>query len=338
MVSLSDENAMPVMSVCELCGMNFPSAAQLETHRARFCQGSGLHREVLARRNMERNAIAGNLQEDEITAISRGLAGLSDDAFGMTVSQLRDKVTREAAERTEQRLKAERAAEHAAVRLAEQRAKAEMQQSLVESQLGAQRKAELQARVQLRAAERMAEMAELRAQARDHSRDLEAVQQQQQELQVKREELSQTVGTVRERLAILSSGAVPASTVILEAKAKVDAALMQKLSAEGEERRQQLLAAQAQKQRATELERSRLRERQSILQQEERERRLAMLEDKDERTKGSKVALGASSPSKTSDETASGPSNKPAVSPIAIGQKEIAPTSAPSVLVTAMRS
>ena len=115
MVSLSDENAMPVMSVCELCGMNFPSAAQLETHRARFCQGSGLHREVLARRNMERNAIAGNLQEDEITAISRGLAGLSDDAFGMTVSQLRDKVTREAAERTEQRLKAERAAEHAAV-------------------------------------------------------------------------------------------------------------------------------------------------------------------------------------------------------------------------------
>ena len=88
MVSLSDENAMPVMSVCELCGMNFPSAAQLETHRARFCQGSGLHREVLARRNMERNAIAGNLQEDEITAISRGLAGLSDDAFGMTGSHI----------------------------------------------------------------------------------------------------------------------------------------------------------------------------------------------------------------------------------------------------------
>ena len=33
---------------CERCGMLFPTAARLEVHRAKFCQGSALHRKLIA--------------------------------------------------------------------------------------------------------------------------------------------------------------------------------------------------------------------------------------------------------------------------------------------------
>ena len=105
------------MAMCDLCGMAFNTQAKLDTHRNKFCQGSVLHRQVLAQRKEARGAIAGSLDEDAVNALSKGLSALSDDVIGLSVSELRAKIAREAAERTEERRAREEAAERAALRL-----------------------------------------------------------------------------------------------------------------------------------------------------------------------------------------------------------------------------
>ena len=170
------------MAMCDLCGMAFNTQAKLDTHRNKFCQGSVLHRQVLAQRKEARGAIAGSLDEDAVNALSKGLSALSDDVIGLSVSELRAKIAREAAERTEERRAREEAAERAALRLKEQRAKAEVHQQMLEAQLAAHRTVELQARVQLRAAERFAEAAELKFRQRQQHKELAELQRQQEDL------------------------------------------------------------------------------------------------------------------------------------------------------------
>ena len=201
--------------------MSFPTAAQLDTHHAKFCQGSAIHRSLVVKRNKSQGAVANALDEDSLTALSRGLSSLGGDAVEMSVTELRNKVMREAAERTAERKVAEAAAERAAARLSEQRAKADVQRELVETQLAAQRVVELQARVQLQAAERMAESYELKAKAREQKVELAQLQQRQEELAAKRSELADEASRVQDALATLHAGAQPASQAILEARAQV---------------------------------------------------------------------------------------------------------------------
>lgn len=256
---------------CELCGMSFDTQRKLDTHHSKFCQGSVLHKTLLSKRKEARGAIASALDEDSVNALSRGLASLSDDVVGMSVSELKAKVNLEAVERTAERESAAAAAERAAVRLKEQRAKAEVQQQVIESQLAAQRTVELQARVQLRAAERMAEAAELKAKSRQQERELAELQRKREELDAKRAALDDDRLGVQTQLAQLHAGTAPASQAILEARTQVAAASMATLSPEAEAQRAALLVAQAEQTRENELTRHRLLMQQTALDKERRE-------------------------------------------------------------------
>ena len=130
------------MAACELCGMFFDGPEQLGIHRARFCQGSALHKAMLATREQSAGAIATNLDEDPLQKMSNSLAALGDDVEGLSVGEFRARVTKEAAERKQQREVREAVLARAAARMGEQRAKTEMQQQLVEAQLDEARAAE----------------------------------------------------------------------------------------------------------------------------------------------------------------------------------------------------
>ena len=252
--------------------MSFPTAAQLDKHRAKFCQGSQLHRSLVVKRNRSQGAVANALDEDALTALSRGLSSLGGDAVEMTVTELRNKVTSEAAARTAERKVAETAAERAAARLSEQRAKADVQRELIETRLAAQRVIELQARVQLQASERMAESLELKAKARVQKVELAQLLQRQEELAAKRSELTDEASRVQDALATLHAGTQPASQAILEARTQVKLLSMEPLSEAAEAKRQALLRSQAERTRAAQLERNRLLARQQELEEEDTQR------------------------------------------------------------------
>ena len=263
------------MAMCDLCGMAFNTQAKLDTHRNKFCQGSVLHRQVLAQRKEARGAIAGSLDEDAVNALSKGLSALSDDVIGLSVSELRAKIAREAAERTEERRAREEAAERAALRLKEQRAKAEVHQQMLEAQLAAHRTVELQARVQLRAAERFAEAAELKFRQRQQHKELAELQRQQEDLAAARARLADEALGVQAALAELQSGTVAASKAMLEARTQVAAANLQRLSPEAEAERQALMLENAERRRQSDLEHVRLRRQQQAFEQTRREQLLA---------------------------------------------------------------
>ena len=261
--------------MCDLCGMTFNTQARLDTHRNKFCQGSVLHRQLLAQRKEARGAIAGSLDEDAVNALSKGLSALSDDVIGLSVSELRAKIAREAAERTEERRAREEAAERAALRLKEQRAKAEVHQQMLEAQLAAHRTVELQARVQLRAAERFAEAAELKFRQRQQHKELAELQRQQEDLAAARARLADEALGVQTALAELQSGTVAASKAMLEARTQVAAANLQRLSPEAEAERQALMLENAERRRQSDLEHVRLRRQQQAFELQRREQLLA---------------------------------------------------------------
>ena len=118
--------------------MIFPAPERLDTHRAKFCTGSAVHRKLLEDQAEGTAAIAGGLDKDAVSSLAAHLAALGGDVDKLSVRQLRDKVVVEASRREERRAAAAAAAERAAARLAQQKTKAEVQQQIVGARLAAQ--------------------------------------------------------------------------------------------------------------------------------------------------------------------------------------------------------
>jgi hypothetical protein len=167
---------------CDLCGMFFETDEALETHQLKYCQGSAMHKAMIATQEEHAGVLAGVLEEDALLALSSQLTALGDGVEQLNVGELRERVTAEAAERRAQRETHKAAADRAADRMAQQRAKTEIQKQMVEAQLEAQRVVELQAKVQLRAAERLAEEKMLRERAKHQQAQLEDLERQRHEL------------------------------------------------------------------------------------------------------------------------------------------------------------
>ena len=259
---------------CDACGIVFPKAALLETHRAKFCEGSLLHRKLLQRKKEVDSGLTNQrLDAETVKSLAAGLSALGDDVDTLSVSNLRERVRTEASAH-ENRLQAAKAtAEHAAVRLAEQKAQAEVQAQVVEARLQAQRMVELQAKVQRRAAERMAEMVELQVKTREQTKELAELHAQQAELEAKRHAVNEEAAKVSGKMEELSGATLPAAQQLDRARRRLQkdelssaGGVHMALSDEAKARRAMLLDEQENAARALQLERSRLLAQQRALE------------------------------------------------------------------------
>ena len=125
--------------MCEMCGVCFTSSSGLKKHRLKFCVGSKLHKNVLAKKNELRqphfdpDALASYLSGEPLPAGVPRAAGKNLDK--LSVAQLRQQLTHDAANRAQ----AAKAASRAAEQLKERRAEMEAQQREVEERLRRQR-------------------------------------------------------------------------------------------------------------------------------------------------------------------------------------------------------
>ena len=125
--------------VCEMCGVCFTSSSGLKKHRLKFCVGSKLHKNVLAKKNELRqphfdpDALASYLSGEPLPAGVPRAAGRNLDK--LSVAQLRQQLTHDAAKRAQ----AAKAASRAAEQLKERREEMEAQQREVEERLRRQR-------------------------------------------------------------------------------------------------------------------------------------------------------------------------------------------------------
>ena len=255
--------------LCALCGLEFPSAERLSRHRLKYCQGSALHKALIATREDNSAYLAPTLAEEEVRKLHSGLKALEPGAQQFSVADLMRKLEHEAEDKQSEQRASQLASDRAAERLARERAKAEMQQQLVEAQLSAQRQVELEAKVQLRAAERMATVAAKQKLARQQQRELTRLEQQTDELARRRLELKEHQSGVHDELRMLTASAVAPSDAIVRAQAAVTAAQREtRLSADAERRVFDLAGEHAERSHAAQLERARLLEEQRRLEEQ----------------------------------------------------------------------
>ncbi|KAL1504867.1 hypothetical protein AB1Y20_008637 [Prymnesium parvum] len=245
----------PPRHVCDACDLAFPTAAQLSTHRSRFCAS------FVARWAAQPPAGA-----EDSAALTRYLhggeppAGLGKSIEAMSVAELRERVMEDEARHAAKRREAEAAKDRAARRIAEQRRTLEKQEREAAEQLKALRLSELEASVQVRAAERSVGVEQLRVEQREQQRVVQQLAAQAAELHERKARAVQAAEQATMELAAMSRSGEHVDAQIHLARLKLErrAQAKDQLSSDAMARVAELAAQQSTRQRAFKLEQMKL--------------------------------------------------------------------------------